>query len=98
MQTVALQLDAAVAPLNFPSTLRADGNLVELAHAGEPHDAGAGKFDAQFERPACGLDEPAQRGEVKVGLALYLEPRLCAICSWLRSASKRSAFNPSTSR
>ncbi len=49
------------------------GVYVEFAHASEPQDAGAGEFHAQFQRAACGLDEPAQRREIEVGLALDLD-------------------------
>ena len=75
----------------------------KFVHAGEVHDTLAGKPDAQCKRAASGLHEAAQGGQVEVGLdsilstAGCLTPGACAICSWLRSASRRSAFNPSTS-
>lgn len=45
----------------------------DLAHAGEDERACAGQFHAQFQLAASGLDEPAQGGQVEVGLALDLD-------------------------
>ena len=49
--------------------------VVDFAHAGQRERAGAGQFDAQFQLAPGGLDEPAQGGQVEVGLALDLEHR-----------------------
>ena len=48
---------------------------VDLAHASQREGSGARKFDRQFQRPACSLDEAAQGREAEVGLALELDPR-----------------------
>jgi len=46
---------------------------VDLAHAGQREHAGAGQVDAQFQGTAGSFHEPAQGGEVEVGLALDLD-------------------------
>lgn len=46
---------------------------VDLAHAGQRERAGAGQFDPQFQRTASSFHEPAQGGEIEVGLALDLD-------------------------
>ena len=46
---------------------------VDLAHAGQRERAGAGQVDAQFQGTAGSFHEPAQGGEVEVGLALDLD-------------------------